>query len=79
MGWRTEADKSVCAGCSRGFMKSLDCAKCEVDGFAAKYQAEWLAGGKIMFMGVDVSPALEHPARELPIIAKRRSDAPDSL
>jgi len=68
--WRTEADKSVCAGCQRGFMKSLDCVKCELDAKCAEYQCGWIKGGPIKFMGVDVTPAFEHPARELPHAAK---------
>jgi len=69
--WRSKYDKSVCEGCTRKFLRSLDCVKCEVDAFARKYQASWLEEKEILFMGVNVAPAFEHPARQLPIQAKR--------
>ena len=68
--WRTEADKSVCNGCTRGFMKSLDCVKCEEDAKCCEYQKEWIEEKEILFMGVNVAGAFEHPARELPHAAK---------
>jgi len=52
-------------------MRSLDCTKCEVDAAARKYQQGWIEEKEILFMDVNVAPAFEHPARELPIKAKR--------
>lgn len=65
MDWRTDADREVCAGCSREFMQHDDCWRCVFDAKAKIYQDRWIEGGRVEYLGVDVTPAFEHPARAL--------------
>jgi hypothetical protein len=77
--WRTASDKLVCAGCRNEFMRSSDCLRCKEDAAAREWQEHWRNEAQLPFMGVNLAPALAHPMRALPIIARRNKSGQDSV